>query len=211
MPTGCPEPVMAAITTEHFVLQTAASATISEAIGRSTLYLTTLSGGLVAVSISALDQTLLVPVLSLALLVVAGVGLQTTLVLVATGVRNRAGLNRIERIRAFYRGLDPRTAELFRDWDEPAGPGPGSRGLAQMSLPASRSVGWTTAAALIAVVNAVVTSTGLSLLLIATTGLHWLAAVLIGAVLAVGYLIGFFRWQDRRYRSASARESGSTP
>ncbi|WP_424952706.1 hypothetical protein [Deinococcus sp.] len=45
--------VVSMLTTEHFTLQTARSATISEATGRSGTYLSSVSGGLVALSLLA--------------------------------------------------------------------------------------------------------------------------------------------------------------
>lgn len=44
--------LLTALTTEHFVLQTARSTTVSEANGRSSLYLTSVSSALVALGIA---------------------------------------------------------------------------------------------------------------------------------------------------------------
>jgi hypothetical protein len=43
--------VMSALTTEHFVLQTASSATVSESGARASIYLLSLSSSLVAIGV----------------------------------------------------------------------------------------------------------------------------------------------------------------
>jgi hypothetical protein len=51
-----PEPCSAAVscvTTEHFTLQGARSSTIAESVGRATMFLTSVSGGLVALGLVA--------------------------------------------------------------------------------------------------------------------------------------------------------------
>jgi hypothetical protein len=52
---------ISALTTEHFVLQTAASSTIAEAAARSTLYVMALSSALVAMGFASQSATVLMP------------------------------------------------------------------------------------------------------------------------------------------------------
>ena len=47
---------MTALTTEHFVLQTAANATVSEAAARASLYVIALSSSLVAMGFASSSQ-----------------------------------------------------------------------------------------------------------------------------------------------------------
>lgn len=63
-----PDPhLLSALTTEHFVLQSAVNATVSEAGARSTLYMMALSSSLVAVGFLAPSEDALMPFLSIVL------------------------------------------------------------------------------------------------------------------------------------------------
>ena len=77
--------LIAAMTTEHFVLQTAASSTISEAAARSTLYVMALSSSLVAMGFLAQSRELLVAIV---LPAVFRLGLLTDVLLVDTALEN---------------------------------------------------------------------------------------------------------------------------
>jgi hypothetical protein len=104
---------MSALVTEHFVLQTAASATVTEAASRTSLYVFSLSSSLVAMGfVSQFPQTfrLFAAAILPALFVL---GLFTTVRLVDTGIENQQFLRRIARIRAYYRTLTPEAAEYF--------------------------------------------------------------------------------------------------
>jgi hypothetical protein len=71
--------VMSALMTEHFVLQSARSTTVSEAVGRASVYLTCVSSSLVAFGFFAAATHRLAPVVAtvlpaLAAAVIVGVG-----------------------------------------------------------------------------------------------------------------------------------------
>jgi hypothetical protein len=93
------------VTTEHFTLQGARSATISESIGRATLFLTSVSGGLVALGLVAtathvgtvfeIFGLILLPTLVFLGLVTFGRALQS-------GIEDHGYAVRIARLRAFY-------------------------------------------------------------------------------------------------------------
>ena len=53
--------LMSALVTEHFVLQTAASATVTESAARTSLYVLALSSALVAIGVSSRSPELFVP------------------------------------------------------------------------------------------------------------------------------------------------------
>ncbi|MFG1683791.1 hypothetical protein ACGFNP_26715 [Nonomuraea sp. NPDC049269] len=107
---GPSAPLMSAIVTEHFVLQSAASTTVSEALGRSSLYLSALSSSLIALGFAAQTPGLLLPFAAAALPTVFVLGVFTTARLVDTGVQNVSYLSSIARIRGYYRELDPDAA-----------------------------------------------------------------------------------------------------
>ena len=104
---------MSALVTEHFVLQTAASATITEAASRTSLYVFSLSSSLVAMGfVSQFPQTLrLFAAAILPTLFVLSVF--TTIRLVDTGIENQQVLRQIARIRSYYRTLTPEAAVYF--------------------------------------------------------------------------------------------------
>jgi hypothetical protein len=104
---------MSALVTEHSVLQTAASATVSEAASRTSLYVFSLSSSLVAMGfVSQFPETfrLFAAAILPALFVL---GLFTILRLVDTGIEYQHLLRGIARIRAYYRTLTPEAAAYF--------------------------------------------------------------------------------------------------
>src|SRR6266496_3620348 len=104
---------MSALITEHFVLQTAASATVTEAAARTSLYVFTLSSSLVAMGfVSQFPETfrLFAAAILPALFVL---GLFTIVRLVDTGIENQQLLRGIARIRGYYRTLTPEAAVFF--------------------------------------------------------------------------------------------------
>jgi hypothetical protein len=105
--------LVAAMTTEHFVLPTAASSTISEAAARGTLYVMALSSSLVAMGFLAQSRELLVPFVAIVLPAVFLLGLFTVVRLVDTALENMQYLAGIARIRVFYRTLGPGATEHF--------------------------------------------------------------------------------------------------
>ena len=104
---------MSALVTEHFVLQTAASATVTEAASRTSLYVFSLSSSLVAMGfVSQFPETfrLFAAAILPALFIL---GLFTTVRLVDTGIENQHFLRGFARIRGYYRTLTPEAAVYF--------------------------------------------------------------------------------------------------
>src|ERR671919_554418 len=99
--------LLAALTTEHFVLQTANNSTYSEASARSTLYVMALSSSLVAMGFVAGSTDLLVPFAATVLPAVFLLGIFTVVRLVETVLESQHYLTGIARIRAYYRTLGP--------------------------------------------------------------------------------------------------------
>ena len=97
--------MLSALTTEHFVLQTANNSTYSEASARSTLYVMALSSSLVAMGFVAGSSDVLVPFAAIVLPAVFVLGIFTVVRLVETALESRDCLHGIARIRAYYRPL----------------------------------------------------------------------------------------------------------
>jgi hypothetical protein len=105
--------LMSALTTEHFVLQTASSSTISEAAARSSLYFLSLSSSLIAIAFISQSPELLLPFVAVVLPVLLLLGLLTVIRLVDTTVENLQYFVGIARIRGYYRSLSPEAEPYF--------------------------------------------------------------------------------------------------
>jgi len=103
-------PAVSFATTEHFNLQTARVATVSEANGRASLYLAALSSNLIALAFVGQMSRLGTAFYAFALIllpVLAFVGVVTFQRLVQSSMEDIAYAHRIARLRAFYLGLAP--------------------------------------------------------------------------------------------------------
>ncbi|MBT2233897.1 hypothetical protein [Nonomuraea sp. NEAU-A123] len=195
---GPSAPLMSAIVTEHFVLQSAASTTVSEALGRSSLYLSALSSSLIALGFASQTPGLLLPFAAAALPTVFVLGVFTTARLVDTGVQNVAYLSSIARIRGYYRQLDPEAARYFASWG--AGEGETDDALGSLAVKAGPMAGLFTAASMIAIINGVLAGVCLALLTYyLMTDHHLPAALAVGLLTAAAGLTVFFRYQHQRY------------
>jgi hypothetical protein len=105
--------LLSALTTEHFVLQTASTSTISEAAGRSSLYIFALSSSLVAIGFLSQSPDLLVPFVAVVLPALFVLGIFTVARLVDTVAENMQYLAGIARIRGHYRSLIPEGTAYF--------------------------------------------------------------------------------------------------
>jgi hypothetical protein len=122
MPDGKPPPdFMSALVTEHFVLQSAASATISESSSRVAIYLSSLSSGLVALGFASSSPHALAALAFTVLPTVFILGWFTVVRLVDTSVANIVSLRRMERIRRYYASIVPGSAEYFEADDSVTG------------------------------------------------------------------------------------------
>src|SRR5688500_14923309 len=79
---------MTALTTEHFVLQTAANATVSDAAARTSLYVVSLSSSLVALGFASRSREVFVPFAAIVLPAVFVLGIFTVVRLVDSVLEN---------------------------------------------------------------------------------------------------------------------------
>lgn len=112
-----PKPALvSALTTEHFALQATRSSTVIEANGRSQLFLSALTGAVVALALVAeldeLGRTFTVFALSL-LPAVLALGLTTYVRLADLAVQDAFYARAIGRIRAFYLTIEPSAQHYF--------------------------------------------------------------------------------------------------
>jgi hypothetical protein len=104
---------MSALVTEHFVLQSTSSATISESGSRVAIYLSSLSSGLVAIGFASSSPRALAALAFTVLPTVFVLGWFTVVRLIDTSVANVISQRRMELIRRYYASLAPGAAVYF--------------------------------------------------------------------------------------------------
>ncbi|HTX13337.1 MAG TPA: hypothetical protein VME22_32265 [Solirubrobacteraceae bacterium] len=190
------------ITTEHFALQGARSATISETTGRAGMFLSAVSGGLVALGLIATASRVgsafyafglaLLPTLAL-------IGLMTFQRVLQSGIEDHGYARRISRLRTFYFEEVPQLVDYM-----PAVPA--QERLSFRGLSHGRGQGFLTAAGMVAVVTAMLLG-GFVGLLCAVLFDHSLApALAAGAVVAVALLFALTEYQRGAWMRADAEE-----
>jgi hypothetical protein len=193
--------LLSAMTTEHFVLQTANNATYTEASARSTLYVMALSSCLVAMGFLSASSDVFIPFAAIVLPAVFLLGLFTVVRLVETALESMQYLNGIARIRDYYRTLGPDAARHFASehgrWPEIESP-------AQRFGPFLAFMG--TTASMIAVVNNVVAGAAIALLtrLLSPSAPLWVDAA-AGAVATFVLTLLFYAYQRWRFADFDAR------
>ncbi len=187
---------MSALVTEHFVLQTAAAATVSEAGTRASLYVFALSSSLVAMGFASRDREVFLPFVATVLPAVFLLGVFTVVRLVDTGMEYNQCLAGIARIRDYYRTLTPEAAELFA--------APGGR-YPEVEAPPVLRLGpfvafITTNASMVAFINSIVAGAGVTLLAGDLLGANQrILALGLGLVAAVAVMVAFLAYQRWRY------------
>jgi uncharacterized membrane protein len=191
--------LLSALTTEHFVLQTANNSTYSEAAARSTLYVMALSSSLVGIGFVAGSTDLLIPFAAIVLPVVFLLGVFTVVRLVETALESMDCMQGIARIRGYYRSLGPEAALFFAAehgrWPETEG-----SALRQGFVLAC----FGTTASMIAVINNAVAGAGITFLLrfLAPSTSYWVAG-LSGIFTAVALTFLFYAYQRWRIEERS--------
>jgi hypothetical protein len=110
------QPALQFMTTEHFVLQTARSATIQEANGRANLFLTSLSSATIALAFVAQVTGMGEPFLIFSLILLPGlyfIGLATFVRAVQLAIEDMVHARGMARIRHYYAELAPPMERYF--------------------------------------------------------------------------------------------------
>jgi hypothetical protein len=191
---------MSALVTEHFVLQSAASTTVSEAASRASLYVFALSSFLVAIGFISQSPELLMPFVAAVVPGLFLLGIFTVVRLVDTALENNQYLAGIARIRAYYRTLTPDAAKFF---SAQTGRWPETTTSPSLGLGVIVAFLGTTAT-MIAFINSVVAGAGVALLVRVLAGRAGEALALVCGVVSVAVLMTtFYLFQRWRF--------GSTP
>jgi hypothetical protein len=194
--------LMSALVTEHFVLQTAASATVTEAAARTSLYVLALSSALVAIGVSSRSPELFVPFAAVVLAGAFLLGLFTVVRLVDTGLEYLQCLAGIARIRGYYRTLTPEAAQFF---SAETGRWPEARSFPSLRF-GSTVASLTTAASMIAFINGIVAGAGIALVAgHVRAAAHVGFRLLLGVATAVAFIAVFLAYQRWRFDNARPR------
>jgi hypothetical protein len=200
--------LMSALTTEHFVLQTAASSTISEASARSSLYVLSLSSSLVAMGFMSQSRDVFIPFVASVIPAVFLLGLFTVMRLVDTALESMQYLAGIARIRSYYRTLGPEAAAHFAT---EYGRWPEAKSTPALRLGSLLAFLGTTAS-MIAVTNNVLAGAGVTLLAKALLDKdHAWLALPIGIASAVLLTVAFLAYQRWRFSDFDAAKVEATP
>jgi hypothetical protein len=198
-------PAVTMATTEHFNLQTARAATISEANGRASIYLAAVSSNLIALAFIGQMSRLGADFYAFALIllpVLAFVGIVTFQRLVQSSFEDIAYAQRIARLRNLYVALAP---ELEPYLLVPRGR-PGEGLLHGGLLGPSRWQLALTTAGMVAVVNSVVIAASAGLV-VAAVGAASLAVTLAAGAVVGGVVLAVHRTHHRRVRDAYEPET----
>jgi hypothetical protein len=195
---------ISALTTEHFVLQSAASATVSEAAARASLYVFSLSSSLVAMGFTAQSREMFLPFAATILPALFLLGVFTVVRLIDTGIENQQLLAGIARIRGYYRTLTPEAAVHF---SAESGRWPESHSSPPVRFGPLIAF-FTTAASMIGFINCVVAGAGVALLA-GNLLVHdqTFFALLLGVAAALVLMATFLVYQRWRYRISAPVEA----
>ena len=194
--------LLTALTTQQFALQSAASTTVSEAVGRASIFLGVLSSSLIALGLSADRPHFLVPLLAVLTPTIFLLGLFTVVRLVDTSGENLLHLTEMARIRAYYTTLSPEASTYF-----PAASATSTHdALGSMGLRRSPFLSLFTLATM------VVGGTAVVLLLRMALAINQGLALAGGLAFATVYLVLFLAYQSRRMSALDETKSrGSAP
>ncbi len=197
-----PPELMSALVTEHFVLQSAASATISESGSRVTIYLSSLSSGLVAIGFASSSPHALAALGFTVLPTVFVLGCFTVVRLIDTSVANVISLRRMERIRRYYASITPWAAGYFEADDSVTG----NHGV--------RYSRWSflfTMASMVIVVNAVLGGATVTLACTLAAKVPVPAATAIGIIAGLALLALGLLYEHRRLTPVVTRSAAAVP
>jgi DNA-3-methyladenine glycosylase I len=194
--------LLSAMTTEHFVLQSANGSTYAEASARSSLYVMALSSSLVAMGFLSSRQDVFLLFAACVLPALFLLGIFTVVRLVETALESRHYLAGMARIRAFYRSLGPEAERQFAaEW----GRWPEASSPALRLGPTLAFFG--TTASMVAVTNNVVAGAGAALLVHTL----WPASptsvcAAVGVAVALVLTVAFYGYQRWRFSDQEAGE-----
>ena len=187
------------MTTEHFVLQGARSATIAESNGRANMFLAAVSGGLVALGLVATASSLGAAFYGFALVLLptlAFVGFVTFERTLQSSVEDTEYARRIALLRGYYFGHAPEIAPyLLRV--------PPAELLLMQRVPGDRWQGFRTVAGMVAMITAVLAGSTAAVGATLVFDHSLAAAVIAGTLVALPTVIAMIRHQNSAWERAA--------
>jgi hypothetical protein len=201
-PDSSPRPAAVTfVTTEHFTLQGARSQTIAESTGRASMFLSAVSGGLVALGLIAAASNVGAAFYAFGLILLptlAFVGLVTFDRALQSGVEDHGYTRRIARLRAYYFQHAPELVGYLLSV-------PQTERLRVQGLRGGggRGQGFLTVAGMVGVVTAVLAGSAAGLLAAVVSGHSLVAALVAGVLVAVVALLWLMRSQHSAWERIS--------
>ena len=187
------------MTTEHFVLQGARSATIAESNGRANMFLAAVSGGLVALGLVATASSLGSAFYGFALVLLptlAFVGYVTFGRVLQSSIEDTEYARRIALLRGYYFVHAPEISPYLLSV-------PPAERLLMQRVPGDRWQGYRTVAGMVAVITAVLAGSTAAVVAILIFDHSLAAAVIAGTLVALPTTIALIRYQDSAWEHAA--------
>ena len=204
MEAGAPHPggLLLALTAEHTALQSARSGTVTESVGRTLIYMGSLSASLVALALIAQSESAVDDFRLLALTILPALvflGTVTFVRIVETGIKDAICAQAINRIRHYYLELagEDRRYYLLGAHDDMRG------GLANMGIQPSPWRPFLSVASVVAVINSLVAGALVGVALDAL--IPRAIAVAAGLAAAAAALVSHYQLGFRRFGRALER------
>ena len=198
--TAEPQPAAVAfVTTEHFTLQGARASTISESIGRASMFLASLSGGLVALGLLATATHVGTAFYAFGLVLLptcAVLGLVTFQRTLQSGIEDYGYARRIARLRSYYFDTAPELVPYLASVGEPDR-------LRIQGLTGGRWQKFRTIASTVGVITAVVAGSAVGLAVAVVSSSSLLAALATGGCVGLGILVALMRYEGSVLNAAS--------
>jgi hypothetical protein len=187
-------------TTEHFTLQGARAATIAESTGRASMFLFSVSGGLVALGLIATATRVGTAFYAFGLVLLPTltfVGFVTFERVMQSGMEDLEYARRIAVLRGYYFDEAPELTSYLMSV-------PGPEPLDVLGLRAGRWQAFRTVAAMVAVITAVLAGSAIGLLTAVASGHSLAAALVAGGAVAVAALAAMMRLQESAWERATS-------
>jgi len=192
---GRAEPRPAAVTfvtTEHFTLQGARAATIAESTGRATMFLGSVSAGLVALGLIAAATRIGTTFYAFGVILLSTlsfVGFVTFERVLQSGIEDHGYAERIARLRAYYFDCAPEITSYLASVPPP-------QRLAIQGLRAGSWQGFRTVAGMVGVVTAVLAGSTAGLIAAVAADHSGVVGFITGGVVALAVLVALMRFQS---------------
>jgi len=187
-------------TTEHFTLQGARASTVAESTGRATMFLASVSGGLVALGLIATASRVGTAFYAFGLVLLPTltfVGVVTFERTLQSGMEDLGYARRIALLRSYYFDQAPELAPYLMSV-------PGPERLRVLGLGEGRWQAFRSVAAMVAVITAVLAGSAVGLLGVVVSEHSLAAALVAGGVVALAALAAMMRRQQSAWEQATS-------